>query len=397
MAGFIYEGLKNGRKVRGEVEAQSRKDALLRLRSEGIRPLSIELVSKRKPFWKRELYIRKPSEEELSFILIQLSVLLESGIPLARSLELVSSQTEDSRISSALLQIKEDVERGESLAKAFRRSGIFPDFLSEMLTAAQTGENLERIFEIAGKHLETVADMKSRIVSAITYPSVVIAFSLFALFVAIKFVVPKIASVLTGFGRELPLITKAVILLSELLTYALYLSPLLILAFLYRERLFGRERLDRFLLKVPVLGKVSFYFNLSRFAYTLYMTLLSAVPITSAFRIAVGSISNTYIKERLGGLAEEIERGRSLSWVLKKSELFPPLFLNLVETGESGGELERMLSLVADLYRREALRVINLWVRLVEPLSILIIGAIVGLIVISVLLPLTEISSAIKR
>ncbi len=397
MAGFIYEGLKNGRKVRGEVEAQSRKDALLRLRSEGIRPLSIELVSKRKPFWKRELYIRKPSEEELSFILIQLSVLLESGIPLARSLELVSSQTEDSRISSALLQIKEDVERGESLAKAFRRSGIFPDFLSEMLTAAQTGENLERIFEIAGKHLETVADMKSRIVSAITYPSVVIAFSLFALFVAIKFVVPKIASVLTGFGSELPLITKAVILLSELLTYALYLSPLLILAFLYRERLFGRERLDRFLLKVPVLGKVSFYFNLSRFAYTLYMTLLSAVPITSAFRIAVGSISNTYIKERLGGLAEEIERGRSLSWVLKKSELFPPLFLNLVETGESGGELERMLSLVADLYRREALRVINLWVRLVEPLSILIIGAIVGLIVISVLLPLTEISSAIKR
>jgi len=397
MAEFFYEGLKEGRKIRGKVEATSRSEAVNRLKGEGVLPLSVEPVSQKKPLWKREFHLRKPSEEELSFVLLQLSVLLEAGIPLSKALELVSSQTEDERIASALLEIKGGVERGESISSAFRRSGLFPEFLSEMLTAAETGENLERIFAIAGKHLETVAEMKSRIIGAITYPSVVIAFSIFALFVAIKFVVPKIASVLEGFGRELPLVTKVVILLSDLLTYALYMSPLIVLAFFYRERLIGRERIDRLILGIPVVGKISFYFNLSRFAYTLYMTLMSAVPITSAFRISTGSISNTYMKGKLESLSEEIERGRSVSWVLKESGVFPSLFVNLVETGENSGELERMLKLASEIYKKEALRLINLWVRMIEPMSILVIGVIVGIIVISVLLPLTEITSGIRR
>ncbi|EDP75150.1 type II secretion system F family protein [Hydrogenivirga sp. 128-5-R1-1] len=397
MAEFFYEGVKEGRRVKGKLVAASRKEAVSRLKGEGVVPLSLEPVSHNKPIWKREFRLRGPSEEELSFVLLQLSVLIEAGISLARALELVASQTEDERVASALLEIKGSVERGEPLSSAFRRSGLFPEFLSEMLTAAETGENLERIFAIAGKHLETVADMKSRIVGAITYPSVVIGFSIFALFVAIKFVVPKIAKVLEGFGRELPLVTKVVILLSDMLTYALYLSPLIVLAFFYRGKLVGRERMDKLLLKIPVVGKVGFYFNISRFAYTLYMTLLSAVPITNAFRIATGSVSNTYIKDKLEALSEEIERGRSVSWVLRRTGIFPPLFVNLVETGENSGELERMLKLASEIYKKEALRLINLWVRMIEPVSILIIGVIVGVIVVSVLLPLTEITSGIRR
>ena len=397
MAEFFYEGVKEGRRVKGKLVAASRKEAVSRLKGEGVVPLSLEPVSHDKPIWKREFRLRGPSEEELSFILLQLSVLIEAGISLARALELVASQTEDERVASALLEIKGSVERGEPLSSAFGRSGLFPEFLSEMLTAAETGENLERIFAIAGKHLETVADMKSRIVGAITYPSVVIGFSIFALFVAIKFVVPKIAKVLEGFGRELPFVTKVVILLSDVLTYALYLSPLIALAFFYREKLVGRERIDKLLLKIPLVGKVGFYFNISRFAYTLYMTLLSAVPITNAFRIATGSVSNTYIKDKLEELSEEIERGRSVSWVLRRTGIFPPLFVNLVETGENSGELERMLKLASEIYKKEALRLINLWVRMIEPVSILIIGVIVGVIVVSVLLPLTEITSGIRR
>ncbi|WP_457600332.1 type II secretion system F family protein [Hydrogenivirga sp.] len=397
MGAFIYEGLKEGRKVKGKVEASDRREAVRRLKGDGIVPLSVEPLSERKPLWKREFHLRGPSEEELAFVLTQLSVLLEAGIPLARALELVSSQTEDERIASALMEIKGSVERGESISQAFRKSGIFPEFLAEMLTAAETGENLEKVFEIAGKHLETVSDMRSRIIGAVTYPSVVIGFSIFALFIAIKFVVPKIARVLENFGKELPLVTKLVIAFADILTYLLYLSPLLVLLFVYRERIIGRERIDRFFIRIPVIGKISFYFNLSRFAYTLYMTLLSAVPITSAFRIACGSVSNLHLKRKLEELSPEIERGRSLSWVLRHTGLFPPLFVNLVETGESSGELERMLQLVSEIYKKEALRLINLWVRLIEPLSILIIGVIVGIMVVSVLLPLTEITSGIRR
>ncbi len=397
MAEFLYEGLKEGKKVRGRVEASSRREVLSRLRSEGVIPLQVEELKEKKPLWKREFHLRGPSEEELSFVLLQLALLLESGVPLSRALELLASQSEDERISSALLDIKSGIERGESISSAFRRSGIFPDFLPEMLSAAETGENLERIFEIAGRHMETVAEMKSRILSAVTYPSIVIGFSLLALFVAVKFVVPRIAKVLEGFGRELPLVTKAVVLLSDLLTYLLYLSPLLVLLFIYRERLLGRERVDRLLMGLPVVGRIGYYFNLSRFAYTLYMTLSSAVPITTAYSIAVSSISNSYVRKTLEELSPEVERGRELSWILRKSGLFPPLFISLVETGESSGELERMLDLCAQIYRREAIRLINFWIRMVEPLSILLIGLIVGIIVVSVLLPLSEITSGVRR
>ncbi len=397
MAEFLYEGLKEGRRVKGKVEASSRKEVLSRLKGEGVVPLHVEEVKDERPFWKKEFHLRGPSEEDLSFVLLQLALLLESGIPLSRALELLATQSEDERISSALLEIKSGIERGESLSSAFRKSGIFPDFLPEMLSAAETGENLERIFEIAGKHLETVAEMKSKILNAVTYPSIVIGFSIFALFVAIKFVVPRIARVLEGFGKELPLVTKGIVLFSEVLTYLLYLSPILVLIFLYRERIFGRERIDRFLLKLPVVGRIGYYFNISRFAYTLYMTLASAVPITTAYSIAVRSISNSYMRKILEELSQEVERGRELSWTLRRSGLFPQLFISLLETGESSGELERMLDLGAQIYRKEAVRLINFWIRMVEPLSILVIGAIVGIIVVSVLLPLSEVTSGIGR
>jgi len=393
MMEFLYEGLREGKRVKGRVEASDRREALTKLRSEGILPLEVEELRKGRAFWRREFYLGGPSEEDLSFVLLQLALLLESGIPLSKALELLATQSEDERISVALLEVKSGVERGEELSHAFRRCGVFPEFLPEMLAAAQTGENLERVFEIAGKHLETVAEVRSKVLSAITYPSIVVGFSLFALFVAVKFVVPRIARVLEGFGRELPLITKAVVLFSDLLTYALYLLPLFVLLFLYREKVFGRERLDRFFLRLPVVGRIGFYFNLSRFAFTLYMTLSSAVPITTAYGIAVRSLTNSYMRRVLEELSPEVERGKELSRIFKRSGIFPQLFTSLVETGESSGELERMLNLNAQIYRREALRLINLWVRMVEPVSLLFIGAVVGIMVLSVLLPLSEITS----
>ena len=393
----MYEGLKEGKKVRGKVSASTKGEALARLKGEDILPLRIEEVKRERSPWRREFYMRGVREEEIAFVLIQLSVLLSSGIALSRALELLASQTEDMRLASALFQIKGDVERGESVSSAFRRSGVFPDFLPEMLTAAETGENLERVFEIAGRHLETVADMKSRIIGAITYPSFVIAFSFLALLIAIKFVVPKIAGVLESLGKDLPLITKIVVTASDMLTYTLYLFPLLVVLFLKRKKLVSDVKLGYLLLKLPVVGKVGYFFNLSRFSYTLYMTLSSALPITSAYAIAVRSLTNPYLRKPLEDMSSEIERGRSLSWVLKESRLFPSLFINLIETGECSGELERMLKLASDIYRREALRKIDLWVRMIEPLSILLIGVVVGIIVISVLLPLTEITSGLGR
>jgi type IV pilus assembly protein PilC len=393
MGEYVYEGIKEGKKVKGKLSASSRSDALRRLRLEGITPVEIKPFSKRLILSRFRFDLKKPSEQDLSFVLLQIAVLLESGLTLAKSLELLSIQMDDQRLSGALLSVKSDIERGEGISASFRKTGLFPDFFCEMLTAAETGENLEKVFQIAGKHLETIGDMKSRILNAIVYPLIVIGFSLVALFIAIKFVVPKIATVLEGMGKDLPLITKAVLLLSDLFGFLLWIFPLIGVFLLLRRRWLSQQRLDSFLRKLPVVGKVRDYFDFSRFAYSMAITLESAVPITKAYEISVGSISGAVLREKLREKGEDLERGVSLSSILKETKMFPPLFINLVETGENSGELEKMLKLLAEVYKRESLRLINLWIRLIEPVSILLIGIVVGLIVISVLVPLTEVTT----
>ncbi len=398
MAEFFFEGIKEGKRVKGKVSASQKREVLARLKADGIVPVEIREATRRRFLFKRELHLRKPSEEDLSFVLLQIGVLLESGMPLAHSLQLVAQQVEDQRISGALLSVKADIERGEPASSSFRKTGLFPDFFCEMLTAAETGENLERIFSMAGHHLETVADLKGRILNAVIYPAVVIGFSFIALFIALKFVVPRIAGILEGMGRDLPLMTRLVILFADGVSLLFWSLPFLVLvAFIFRKRIFKAQNIDRVVTRLPGIGKIRKFFDLSRFAYTLHLTLSSAVPLTRAYDIATSSISSLKLREYLKSRRDDVERGVNISEILKGSGEFPPLFINLFETGENSGELERMLSLIADIYRRESLRMINLWTRMIEPVSILIIGTVVGIIALSVILPLTEVTSTIGR
>jgi len=393
MKEFTYLGLKNGRHVKGIVVGADEKEVIKKLKKEGIKPISIKEVKKGRIF----LRLRGVSEEEVAFSLIQLSTLLSAGMPLIKALELVSKQVESRELSEALEKIKEKVEKGESLADAFREARIFPEFLPEMLVAVQRGENLEYIFQITGEYLRKVSEFKGRVLSSITYPMVVISFSFISLFIAVKIVVPKIASVLTEFGKELPLITRLVLLFSDILTIALALLPLLFILFLLREKIMSKKTIDYMLLRVPLIGKISFYFNLARFSRVLSMLLRASVPINQALELAVRSISNLYIRTKLEEVIPEVEKGKRIGGVMRRTGVFPELFLNLVETGESSGELEKMLELASDIYEKYAERSINFWLRLIEPISILLIGVIVGIIVVSVLLPLMDITTGIGR
>ena len=392
MSSFVYEGIKEGKKVKGVLEAKSKREVLKKLKEEGIKPLKIYEEKRR----GLKLFSKKVSEEEIAFSLIQLSTLLSAGIPLTRALELLASQVENENLSSAYNQIKLSIEKGERIHEAFKRTGIFPEFLSEMLRSVQRGENLEYIFKVSGEYLQKISEFKGKILNSITYPLVVISFSFVSLFIAVKFVVPKIASVLESFGKELPLITKFILIFSDLLSIFMLLSPLIFLIFFFRERFFSKEKLHYYLLKVPVVGKLNLFFNISRFSRILSMLLSASVPLNQALSLSVKSITNYYIRNKLEELIPEVERGKSLTSVLKKSEIFPQLFINLVESGEVSGELEKMLNLSSEIYEKYAQRTINFWLRIVEPLTILIIGVIVGMIVMSVILPLTELTTGIR-
>jgi type IV pilus assembly protein PilC len=390
---FFYKGLKEGRVIEGKIKAKNKEEVLSLLESEGIIPIEIKNASRRFSLDFSLNLKRKISEEEISFTLIQLATLLRSSIPLVKALELVASQTENEELQKALYLIRDKINKGVPIATAFREAKIFPEFLCGMLESIQTAENLEFIFQIVGEYLEKISEIKSRILSAVIYPLVVIGFSLIALFITIKFVVPKIAQVLLSFGRDLPLITKIVLIFSKFLTMLVWLSPLLVVLIVAKDKIISPYLLDKWILKIPFFGKLVLYFNISRFAKILAMVLKTSLPLNQALKLSIKSFSNIYLQKTLEKIIPQIEEGKSLSKLLQKTGIFPPLFINLLKTGEESGEMENMLNLLGELYEKMALRTIDFWLKMIEPISIIIIGLIVGFIVFSIIVPLTEIST----
>jgi len=343
------------------------------------------------------MFQRKPSEEEISFLLLQIHLMLTSGLTLTQSLESLSRQLGKNRLSEAILSIKKRIEEGQTLSDAFKKAEIFPEFFIEMLKTAYRGENLETIMKISSDFLRKTSELKNKIFSSLTYPAFVILLSFISVVAVVKFIMPKIAKVLAGLGKGLPMLTKIMLGIAKLLEYVFYLIPLFILFILLRKRLFKKEALSHFTLKIPLIGRVIYYFNLSRFSQVLGMSIKSGIPIVRAVALSIGSISNSYLRKKMEKIPAEVAKGTSLSKAFSETLVFPEDYISLLYTGQKSGEVEKVLILLSDIYTRQALRLINFWLRLIEPLSILIIGIIVAFLVLSVILPITEFSTGIKK
>jgi type IV pilus assembly protein PilC len=394
---FEYEGILEGKKVKGEIFAKSEEEVFQLLESKGILPLEVKKKQKKKLRFKLNFEFNRVPLEDIAFSLLQLATLLESGIPLNEALFLLEKQTENEKLAAAFVKIRKEIEEGKSVAQAFKDAKIFPDFLPEMLKGAQTGENLEYIFKIAGEYLQKLSEIRGKIISSIIYPSFIILFSFLSVIVAVKFVLPKLISVLESFGKEPPLVTRFLIITVNGL---IYLSPLLVGLGLYlylkRKEIFTSHKFGKFLIRIPVIGKIVLYLNLSRFARVVNMLLKASAPLTEALTLAVNSISLPFLREELKKLIPEVEKGKSFAKLVRNIEFLPPLFVNLWETGESGGELEKMTQLIADTFEKEALKKIDFWIKMIEPLTILFIALIVGIIVVSVILPMSQLSAGVK-
>jgi type IV pilus assembly protein PilC len=398
MPTYQYEGLFEGKKTRGEIEAKNKELALKKLEEEGIIPLEIKEVKPSQGFsFNLKISFEKGiSQQDLAFALIQLATLLQAGLPFTKALELLSNQIENEQLATAFKQIKAKIEKGESIYQAFKETGIFPDFLVEMLSGVQTGENLEYIFQISGEYLERISEIRSRVLSAVTYPAFVISFSLISVFISVKFVVPKIAQVLESFGKELPLVTKLIIFITNLGFYMLFIFPIGLLLFFHKEKFIEKETWDRIFLKIPILGKINLYINLARFSRVLSMLLKAAVPLPLALKLATKSISNSYLRKEFEKIIPEVEKGKSLPALIRNIPISEPLFVNLIETGTESGQLEKMLDLLSKTYEKMTFRIIDFWVQMIEPIAILLIALVVGIVVVSVMLPLADLTAGVK-
>lgn len=393
---YTFRGIDDRGEIRsGLLDVKDKAQAFRTLKIQGIRPLEIKKLRQSKSLSIAHLF-RVP-DEEISYLLLRLSIMLSSGLTLTQALATIHSQGENRKIAHAVLTIKEEIERGESISSAFKKAEIFPDFIVEMLRVAERGKNLEQILSLSSEFLSKTSEIKNRIFNSLTYPALVILLSFISVVLVVNLIIPRIAQVLGGLGKELPIATKILLSLSSLIGYSIYFMPILIIFFVLRHRFFNRKSLSKLWLSVPLFGKLTFLFDLSRFSRMLSMSLSSGIPILRSIELSVASMSSYYLRESLKDVVKNVAKGESISSVLSNSRVFPETFINLVTTGEKSGEIEKMLILLSEIYDRQALRLINLWLRFIEPLTILVIGVMVASIALSIILPLTEISTGIKR
>ncbi|NPA58080.1 MAG: type II secretion system F family protein [Aquificae bacterium] len=384
---------KNGREV-AEIREVPSPTALRRmLKERGLVLYHIEEVSpaeKGKGFsLKGFSFGRKISDEELSLLLYEIGLLLGRGVHITKIFEILSKQTENKIIQDSLMAVKIALQEGKSVADALATAGIFPDFLVEMARAGEEAGALDRIFLSASEYLEKQSQFKSKLFNSLIYPTIVIVVGFVAMVVIINFVVPTITRIYSQLGKELPLSTKMVIYFSKVSSTFFKILPFVAVAgFVFRKKLLPKERLDGLRLKIPFFSRVHLYSQYANWSNTLSLLLSGGLTLDKALEIANKTITNSLLKKRFDMLIDRVKEGKPLSEELKRLNLLPENAVQLISIGEETGQLDEMLGLVAEIYRKQTERLISLFLSYIEPLTLIILSVLIGFFVFATLLPI---------
>jgi len=403
MAKFRYEARDNyGLKKEGFIEADSiivAEEELLKL---GYQDIKLFLEKKREEI-KKGISIFKPKvkENDLAIFTRQLGAMINAGIGIAQALEILSEQLPNKTLSEALKKVTDDVLAGTSLAKAMEKhKKVFPEFLINLVAAAEESGKLDIVLQRATIYYEKIAAIKRKIMSASWYPTAVVVIATIIVIGLLTFVVPTFAQIYESFGGELPLPTQILINISNALKNSiLYVIGFIILFFLLNSYFYRTEQGKRFyhrlFLKLPLLGKIFHKGALAKFARTLATLITGGVPIIRALEISSTVASNVIIEDSINKSKLDVERGKEISKSLD-AKLFPPIFLAMVNVGENTGRLDEMLDTIASFYEDEIDREVDALISLIEPLLMVVIGGIVGLILIALYLPIFKMGELIK-
>jgi general secretion pathway protein F len=388
---FQYKGYRtDGSEAAGTIEANSLKDAAVRLRESGLYPKNVrEAVYK----GKSGLF-RRPDASLLPSTTRQLSTLLSSGVTLMEALQSIADESKGFW-KSMLVNIRERVAGGSSFSKSIEEYGnIFPEFYVNMVAAGEASGNLDKVLGRMADFLESQDNLASKVRTSMIYPVFMICVGFVVLSFLFVFVIPKITKIFKDTGSALPFITVVLITISDLFRNYWWLFTGILLAGIFGfKRLREKNRLfiDRLILRLPGNILQSLYFG--RFARTLGFLLEGGLPVLRALELAAKSIGNKMLEIKVLEAGNRVAEGARLSASL---EGFPPVLLQLISTGERSGQLVAILNNAADAYEQEFSRRVQKALSLLEPSMILIMGVIVGLIVLAVLLPIFQLNQLIK-
>lgn len=341
---------------------------------------------------------KKVKAKDLSVFTRQFSVMIDAGLPLVQCLEILAQQQENKYFQQILLQVRQDVEEGSTLAAAMaRHPRVFDQLYSNMVEAGETGGILDLILQRLSTFIEKLVKLKRDVVSAMIYPAAVIVMAIGAVAVIMVVVIPQFEQIFLGLlgpGEQLPLPTRIVVGISNFLAgwggvviLGTIIGTVTALRFYYRTT-GGRRNIDRLILKIPILGDIMRKIAVARFSRTLSTLLSSGVPILQSLDITARTSGNVIIEEAIISVRTGVERGENFVDPLKATEVFPHMVAQMVGIGEQTGALDAMLGKIADFYEQEVDAAIANLLTLMEPLLIGFLGVTIGSIVIAMYLPL---------
>jgi type IV pilus assembly protein PilC len=404
MSSFAFQAIDlAGVSASGEIEAETKQAVTAQLRNKGLIVLDVE---EQKPASAGDLFARfkKVKSGDLTIATRQLSTMVSSGMSMLRSLYVVEEQTESDTLREVFAAVRKDVEAGLAFSKALgKHPDVFNDLYVAMVAAGETGGILEETLLRVADQLEKDENLRRQVKAAMIYPILIASFAFLVLIALVAFLVPVFEKIFKDFGGELPAITKFTVLLSHLILHQWYIliGGTVGIIYLFRrwkktER--GRVQWDRFKLKIPFkIGGIVQKVCLARFARTFSGLVSAGVPMLEAIEITGKTSGNRVIEMAMDNVRDSVKRGGTLHAPMRDvPEAFPVMVVQMLGVGEETGAIETMLTKVAEFYEDQVEAALKALTSILEPLMIILVGAIVGFIVISMYLPMFKVYDQIK-
>ncbi len=383
----------------GELTFDTQDEVLDYLRK---RKITITSIKEKPKEIKISLGIRKKvSTKDLAVFTRQFATMINAGLPLVQCLDILSKQTEKEYFRGVIAQIMHDVESGSTLAEALsKHKRIYDDLFVNMVESGEAGGILDDILLRLATYIEKAEALKRKVKSAMMYPAVVMVVAVGATTFMLLFIIPTFARMFSDFGGQLPLPTRVVLVLSDILRGYWWAIGGAVAGLIFGFRQFyrnekGRRLIDQIQLKVPILGEVMRKASVARFTRTLGTLIKSGVPILTGLEITARTAGNSVISDSVLKTKESIREGETLADPLRDSEVFPAMVVQMIAVGEETGALDEMLRKIADFYDDEVDTAVDTLTSVIEPVMIVVMGLLVGGMVVAMYLPMFKLVTVI--
>ncbi|MBI5182155.1 MAG: type II secretion system F family protein [Nitrospirae bacterium] len=401
MANFKWTGkTRQGTIQKGVVTAKNKEEVIAFLRKQNILVTSVTQAAS-------DIKISIPGigqrvkDKDIAIFTRQFATMIDAGLPLVQCLEILSTQSENKTLASTLKDVRQDVESGATFTDALRRHPkVFNDLYVNMVAAGEAGGILDTILNRLAGYIEKAMKLKSKVKSALVYPSVIVAVAVIVVTILLVWVIPIFAKMFTDLGGTLPLPTRIVIGTSDTIRDNIFIALGAIIGIIVGIKYFyksegGRRIIDRLLLRLPVFGSLIRKVAVAKFTRTLSTLISSGVPILDGLDIVSRTAGNKIVEEALLRTRQSISEGKTIADPLGRSNVFPQMVVQMISVGEATGALDAMLSKIADFYDDEVDSAVAALTSMLEPMLMVFLGVVVGFIVIAMYLPIFQMGALV--